>query len=34
MNADSPHLTLVICVCKISYFAKLVPSNSELTTGP
>ena len=34
LSAGGSHLGLVIWVCKLSYFWKLVPSSSELTTGP
>ena len=34
MNAGDPHLAFEMSVCKMSYFPKLVPSSSELTTGP
>ena len=34
INAGDPHLAFEMRVCKMSYFPKLVPSSSELTTGP
>jgi hypothetical protein len=34
INACDPHLAFEMWVCEMSYFPKLVPSSSELTTGP
>ena len=36
INARAPPLAFSVkrLICKMSYFPKLVPSSSELTTGP